>query len=238
MDWSARQLPALSSAGVAVQWLDMDQVDTTASRFEALSPDELTRARKFATTRLASHYRIAHAFLRDRLAEKTGINAAAIRYTTNHWGKPALPEAHCQFNLSHSDNLALLGIGNTSPIGVDIEKFRTFETKELRSLARTIMTAAEQTELDALLNGSAESSAATASQAFLTAWTRKEACVKALGLGLSFGVENLQVGLTGQTRQIAIPADSASGRPLIRMTLSSHQINATAVCSLAVTDPA
>ncbi len=222
--------------GITLQLLDLDSVPASAERFDSLSSDESDRANRFVTDRLATHYRLAHAFVRDALAAHTGLRAEAIRYETNAWGKPDLPARECRFNLSHSDHLALLGISADTPLGVDIEKLKIFEADELRSLARTIMTPAEQASLNQLLDTSGTQAARVGSTAFLTAWTRKEACVKALGFGLSFGVETLQVGLDHNRQIIDIRADDASKRPASRLVLESIAIENRAICALASVD--
>ncbi|MEN9452828.1 MAG: hypothetical protein RLZZ369_1887 [Pseudomonadota bacterium] len=101
----------------------------------------------------------------------------------------------------------LIGLHHRQIIGVDIELHHTIH--EIEALARQNYTAAEwaavQTSLDPL-------------DAFLTCWTRKEACLKALGSGFSIepGRFETGVGKLNQTVLIKTP-----DKELCAMTVSS-----------------
>ena len=104
------------------------------------------------------------------------------------------------FNLSHSGHVALIGVSEQGEIGVDIELRRPIT--ELSDLARRNFTAVEISELSACADD------AQALTAFLRGWTRKEACLKALGSGLSIAPETFTVGLDESPRRVDIATDA------------------------------
>ena len=85
------------------------------------------------------------------------------------------PDVH--FNISYSGDCGIIGISTEHEIGVDIERERPVaDVSELTSLCF-----AEDERVDA-------------EQAFLLAWTRKEACLKALGRGLQIRPDRVRCG--------------------------------------------
>ncbi|RZI95440.1 MAG: 4'-phosphopantetheinyl transferase superfamily protein [Variovorax sp.] len=149
-----------------------------------LSAEEHARAARFVFARDRSRYEAAHGALRHLLASSTGLAPNAVRLVPGALGKPRLAdECGIEFNLSHSQGLALIAIGH-APLGVDVEWLRPFD--DWRALAAAHFTAAEQTVI-------AKQPAAAQSHEFLRFWTRKEACLKALGLGLSIDTRTVDV---------------------------------------------
>ena len=87
-----------------------------------------------------------------------------------------------EFNWSHSGDLALVALARGCALGVDIERFG----KDRRSLeiARRFF---DPAEADAL----ARLEPAARDRAFIKLWCAKEAVLKAVGEGLSFGLARL-----------------------------------------------
>jgi len=105
------------------------------------------------------------------------------------------------FNVSHTGNVALIGIGVSLPrgerIGVDIE--RTDRPVNADRLARKFLTERERAAL-ATLDSDARR------QQFLRLWTCKEAMSKATGDALSAPYRLIDVALDGGLRLRAGPA--------------------------------
>ena len=218
-------MPDLPAGVAQLRCLDLDKLDTAALDETPLSERERARADRFVTATLRRRYIGAHLFLRHVLANACGTGPAQLVFDENEWGKPTLadyPRIH--FNLSHSQQMALLGISTVAPIGVDIEHVKRWADDELQSLSKTIMTASEQR---ALQNHPAPA------QALITAWTRKEACVKALGLGLSYGVQTLDVGLSPTPCQITAAANSESLLVACQLDLSTIEGPRNTIASVA-----
>lgn len=105
--------------------------------------------------------------------------------------KPALMTASGQlnrpdlrFNLSHTRGAALIGIGVGLELGIDIEWHRPMN--DLDALARSVMS---DTEMEQWLILKPEDR----TRAFYHLWTRKEAYLKAIGLGLYRDLQEVTV---------------------------------------------
>lgn len=123
---------------------------------------------------------------------------------------PSLPDVH--FNLSHARDHVLIAIARGQPLGVDLERVdRRIATADL---ARRFFSSSEADALDAL-------PAEAQSLAFLRLWTCKEAVLKALGEGLSFGLDQIvfQLDSSGLPTGIAEVAAAAGPRESWRLAL-------------------
>lgn len=122
------------------------------------------------------------------MAEYLGMPPAALAFATNPHGKPELePNTNLHglvFNLSHSHDQLLLGLAWRRKLGVDVEKIRPGVATE--DLARATFAEQELQVWQAL-------APAQQALAFFTTWTRKEAYLKALGLGLQVPLRDFAV---------------------------------------------
>lgn len=172
--------------------LDAPAPDAAATA--RLCAHEHERARRFVFERDRLRYLHAHVALHRLLAQALGRSDDTTRplpLAQRPSGKPWLPTApRLRFNLSHSGDTAVVAISTAAEVGVDVELPRP--VPEALALARAHGTPAEQQALAAL-------PAAAREQAFLQLWTRKEACLKALGTGLALDPNLLDVGLSGDT---------------------------------------
>jgi len=177
----------LSGAGVQ-WWLHRLDRSPTEEELATLSRTEIDRARRFAFERDRRRYLAAHCALRARLAASTGLPAQALRFAEGPHGKPRLQDAPgCAFNLAHSEDLALIGIDTDgTEIGVDVEVLRTIDDAE--PLAQRLFTPGEYLSWAALPQPARKAG-------FLRLWTRKEACLKAVGAGLSIAPASVPAGL-------------------------------------------
>ena len=192
-----------------------------ASWRSTLSRAELQRAARFAFEKDRLRYEAAHGALRELLAPNAQRRAGDLRFEAGPFGKPGLADVPgLEFNLSHSQDLAVVAIGG-EPLGVDVEVPRTVD--DLWALSEAHFTEAEQ---DALARVDTSSRA----EAFLRCWTRKEACLKALGLGLSLDTRTLEVGLgDGSGTAMAVDAGPHGG-----LSVQSFMVGPSAVAALAV----
>ena len=155
-----------------------------------LDTAEKERARRFYFERDRRRYSVAHGVLRTLLGAYLHMDARSLRFITNAYGKPALdPDLQTdqlQFNLSHSHELALLAITRRREVGVDVEYKRS--DIEYDELARHSFSPFEQKRLRAL-------PAEMKNAGFFACWTRKEAYIKARGMGLSLPLDLFDVSL-------------------------------------------
>lgn len=172
----------------------------TADALNSLSDDERARAARFVFEHDRRRFLAAHAALRQRLAARTGVAAAALRFVVGPFGKPGLDGVRCSFNLSHSQDLALIVMAPDGEIGVDVECLRP--VPDAHALAEQHYTAAER----AALHGAGPLGR---DRAFLMGWTRKEACLKAIGSGLSVEALAVDAGLHGERRVVLVETGCA-----------------------------
>lgn len=206
-------------------------IDSEASAADAawstlLSAEERAQADRFHFERDTRRYRASHAALRTLLSQATGVPAPELGFVQGAFGKPGLArsDAPC-FNMSHSGGWALIAIGGTVPIGVDIEVPRPMD--DLHALAERNFTPAECEAL-------AASPGPRQLETFLRCWTRKEACLKALGSGLSVEPGVFAAGVEPGLRDTHI--DVAGQR--CRMSVVSLALPVQAQAAVAWLSPA
>jgi 4'-phosphopantetheinyl transferase len=121
---------------------------------DSLSPEERERAARFRFEEHRRRWIAAHVALREILSTYTND----VQFVIGENGKPSLANGAVHFNLSHSGDLAVIAVSDHE-IGVDVEQIRDDFDYE------SIAPAANRDE-------------------FYREWTRKEARLKARGLGL------------------------------------------------------
>lgn len=157
------------------------RTDAGPSALALFDNSERARHDRFHFESDRRRYRTAHFALRTLLAEASGIDVSAQRFSTSTFGKPVLAaRPDLGFSLSYAGDVAVVAIAAAQQVGVDIEQCRPIES--LDALAASVFTGNERTSLRA-------HSGAARDLAFLRGWTRKEACVKASGAGLSASLD-------------------------------------------------
>lgn len=167
-------------------WLVTVRGAPLAAAWTLLSAREQQRALRFATPQFRGRYVTAHAALRILIEAYFGIVANRQTFSTTDFGKPKLtgyPDVQC--NLSYSGDRVLLGVAPGAEIGLDIERIRMIS--DATDLMEVYFTTREKSLFRA---GSPDSLAFH--RDFLTIWTRKEACLKAVGQGLNFYLDTLE----------------------------------------------
>jgi 4'-phosphopantetheinyl transferase len=159
--------------------------DVPAQLRSLLSADELERAARFHFDRDRNRFTVGRAKLRLLLAGYLGLDAANLNFHYGPAGKPELPPPGPPFSVSHSAGLMLIAVGGPGRLGVDIEEIRPRTQSD--SLAG-FFAPAEEAAIRALPLDLRE-------RAFFACWTRKEAWLKGLGDGLSFGLERFEVSV-------------------------------------------
>jgi surfactin synthase thioesterase subunit/phosphopantetheinyl transferase len=157
-----------------------------------LAPDEQARAAHFLREQDRARFVASRAALRAVLAGYAGLPPECCRFGYTAHGKPFLlgPPAltRLQFNLSHSDDLALVAVACDRPVGVDVERIRP--EVDVPGVGRLVFSQAERHALDRVPR-------ADRLAAFFDLWARKEAYLKCLGLGFSGSPGQVTVGPAG-----------------------------------------
>lgn len=168
-----------------LEWRRPEAADAAqlAAWLALLSPGEQARAARFQAAEDRHAYIAAHALARQMLASASGLPAAALRFAAGPAGRPepdpALGLAGLRFNLSHARGLVACALALEDDIGVDVEALA--RGARVAALADRFFAPEEAAALAAL-------PAAARPEAALCLWTLKEAFVKALGVGLPFGL--------------------------------------------------
>ena len=164
--------------------LDADQERVVALQ-RLLSAEELQRANQLRFDRDRRRFVVSHGLLRLILSGYSDVDSHKLQFNQGPHGKPALSTGS-EFNLSHSNELALIGITTTAPLGVDVEFVR--EVGDAEGIARRFLSKSEQADLLGLPRDQWPA-------AFFSCWTRKESYLKALGYGLSVPLDDFTVTL-------------------------------------------
>ena len=192
-----REEAALPVEGIRLWLVDLDEPAPEEAR-PWLSASEQERSTRFVFARDARRYRVAHVALRRLLFLYGGV-PAGVEFEIGAHGKPRLAGGEgCGFNLSHSGAVALIGIGPGEGIGVDLEVLHDID--DVWPLAEQNFTMGEYEALRRTPN-------VDVARAFLRGWTRKEACLKAVGSGLSIAPASFEAGLCAQSRIAALTTE-------------------------------
>jgi 4'-phosphopantetheinyl transferase len=154
----------------------------------AVTADEREQASRFRWDTHRRRYVTGRGRLRRLLAGYLGIEPLAVPLTTNAHGKPMLddPSLPVRFNLAHSEDIAVYAVTRDRDVGVDVE--RIDPTVDVDGLARRTLSATEHAAIEQLAGDDR-------TDAFFRLWTRKEAVLKATGVGLSAGPRNVDVSV-------------------------------------------
>lgn len=167
-----------------------------------LSSEERERAEGFATERLTTRFTLCRAWVRIILAEYLAAPPQELQFRHTRFGKPYLiddgHEARLKFNVSHSEELAVLAVSWDQEVGVDVETIRPI--MHLDQMARRCLGPREIQAYHA-------AEGADRSELFLRYWTHKEAYLKATGMGLQIPLESVEfdVGGKGPKRVLCHP---------------------------------
>lgn len=182
----------LGAGEVHLWWGRTDAVETLDALGGWLSEDEVRRSERFRRERDARAFVFRRAFLRAILAAQLGCRPRELVFAQGASGKPLLaaPASALRFSSSSSGTCVLVALTAAVELGVDVERLATLprDPEELSRLAARVLTARERAEFAALDEPARR-------HAFLRAWTRKEALLKALGVGLAREPDTVEVGL-------------------------------------------
>lgn len=191
--------PRSPAAGLEIQAGEVHvwsvQLDPSPEEVErlgrSLSADEWERAHRFRFEKHRRQYVVGRGALRTLLAAYLGTRPEAVRFRYGPRGKPFLdsPPASAtdlQFNLSNSDEMALVGFVRGPEIGVDVEYLKPMPDCE--QISERFFSESERKVLREIPGRAKE-------EAFFNCWTRKEAYLKAVGEGLAAPLDSFDVTL-------------------------------------------
>jgi 4'-phosphopantetheinyl transferase len=174
---------------------------------ETLSSNESERASRFHFERDRNRYIAGRGLLRAALGKYVQLPPAEVPLVYGPNGKPLLQTGGnpttLHFNLTHSQNLALLAVTRAAQIGVDVEAVRPLS--EAHELVDRFFSARESAAFESVPE-------AQKPVAFFNLWTRKEAWLKATGEGIGHLLNKVEVSfLPGEPAQLlTLPQNSKS----------------------------
>lgn len=172
------QHPTLAEGEIHIWRIELDAAADVQSS-EILSPDERVRAERLKIPLVRARFVAGRTALRRLLGSYLGIMPQTVHIQYASHGKPEIANANrggLQFNLAHSDSLALLAVLHDHPIGIDLEKLRPITNSNAEYIASTAFTPAERDALAGVSDDAYQIG-------FFRCWTRKEAVMKAHGDG-------------------------------------------------------
>ncbi len=151
-----------------------------------LSEDEWERAARFRFPVDRNRFILARAGLRRIVAAYEGTDPAEISFEYSTHGKPGLrtTKENIKFNVSHSAERGLVACTRGMEVGVDIEYLQ--RNLDVDDLARRFFSEKEIGKLRDL-------PADIRRLAFFRCWTCKESYLKAVGKGISLGLDQFDV---------------------------------------------
>jgi 4'-phosphopantetheinyl transferase len=223
-DARSAAVPPLRDGCCQVWWTRPAAADD--SRLLGLLDDaELARHGRLLREEDRARFLAAHALARILAARHTGVRPRAIAWAA---GAPhvkprfAGAAAALEVSLSHSAERVVVAISRGVEVGVDVE--RVGAAPEEDSLAESVLGANELRELSAV-------APPLRAAAFCRYWTRKEAVLKAAGVGLS--VEPELIAVTPPGRPAGLVSWSGPARPARAVHLYDLAVEAGYAAALA-----
>jgi 4'-phosphopantetheinyl transferase len=184
---AGRRTASTTCAQIVLRWLSLDGSPEDVARWVSLlSPDELERARRYRSSRDRDRFVAARAQLRLVLGSLLDTAASEIALAYGPSGKPFLADGGLEFNLARRGAVALVAVTRNEHIGCDVERVR--REPPVDGVAEQFFTSDEVQQMRPL-----DESARV--PAFFRGWTRKEAFLKANGVGLAGGMGSVEVTL-------------------------------------------
>jgi 4'-phosphopantetheinyl transferase len=153
-----------------------------------LDATERRRAARFRFDQDRVRYILAHAVWRIALGACLGVDPADVPLASAPSGQPRLQGTDLATSLSHSGGWVAVAVCVAATVGVDIECSPSRII--LDDLIATICTPAEAADMRLRAEPERE-------RALLTLWTRKEALLKAFGVGLAEAPASLPAAASG-----------------------------------------
>ena len=150
-----------------------------------LSPAEKKRAEAFRFQNDQIRYVQAHVILRRILSRYSGVDPGSIEFEAGLYGKPYLKnEQGLHFNLSHTKDYFAVALSLRGDVGIDIEK--QDDMNDMEDVAGQFMS---DEEFGAMRKLSRD----LRKPYFYECWVRKEALLKAAGIGLGADLRRISV---------------------------------------------
>ncbi len=153
-----------------------------------LTMNEKIRAEKFKIVEKKNQFIITRSVLRILLSIVMNKSYKKNDFFYGESGKPSIKELlnnkSIEFNVSHSENYALIAVTLSNKVGIDIQ-LMDFHIDH-KKLSKRYFSEQEYNELKKVHDDNK-------CDAFYRIWTQKESFVKATGYGLKFGLKHFSI---------------------------------------------
>lgn len=154
--------------------------------YEYLSDQEKSKAERFKSEADYNCFVSVHALLRIELSKLLGAKAKSIKIGESEYGKPFISGMDLPFSLSRTKNLFAFVVGHSNQfLGIDIEQIKP--EIDFMNISRNYFNVKEQ-ELILSFNNIDDQK-----RTFFEIWTRKEALLKAIGIGINTELSKVPV---------------------------------------------
>lgn len=175
-----------------------------------LSAEERDRAKRFHFESDRRKCIVRSGVRRAILSRYLSVPPAQIHFNATPYGKPSLAAPHdgsrLQFNSSDSGECALYAVALRREIGVDVEAVRPMP--DAVSLAKRFFSPGEQDSVHSLSGIERE-------RRFFRIWSRKEAILKTVGVGLSGNLQRFDVSTPAEFCAEWMPLQYDAGTPVM-----------------------
>jgi len=192
--FNLEEIPGLIPGKIDVWFFDIDRTPSEIDEFKAiLSSEERTRAKRFKFLNDRRRYVVQHGILRVLLSKYMKKEPQQVEIRTSLNGKPYVDSQDrgaIHFSASRSDEFVMLAFNCIDNIGIDIEKIRNIP--DILEIVERHFTHNEKKEILFCPE-------ASRLELFYKLWTRKEAVLKAQGLGLLTPLNCVNVAVSPDT---------------------------------------
>ncbi len=193
---------------------------------DGLSTHEQGRTGEYKLVADRERYIQAHLFLREVLSKYINVAPADIVFNYTTYGQPILVQMvrdePVHFNISYCGTWVMVGVAS-NPIGVDVERIRDIEDEDMDRLSQTLFSAAERRYLQ-LIDNLPEKR-----EYFFKVWTLKEAFIKGIGTGVSYGLQRF-TALPGMGSAAPVLLCNEKGWILKQLSMVDGYTAAIAIC--------
>jgi 4'-phosphopantetheinyl transferase len=187
--------PAIQPGACSVHFAELAELrQRREALHHLLDEKERERAARFKFEVDRERYILGHGWMRELLGHYTGVPPKDVAAERGRFGKPYLPDERLTFNLSDTKDAVVLAVALDLDLGVDVE---TVDRRvDHTAVGAHYFTPEEQEHI---------ARSDDAKRTFLELWTRKEAVLKASGVGIMDDLRSLRVDQAVNKLTIAHP---------------------------------
>ena len=199
--------PVVKFFGVSGEWAEPRWLGVI---IPWLSGGEQARADRFRQAIDRQRFLLGRGLIRALVGEHLQVDPADVVFAETAAGKPGIPGGEFEFNVSHSGDCILVAWSTGSEVGVDVEVMSSKTEASLSEIAGISFSADERAVL-------ATTPPVEKAAVFHRIWVRKEAIIKAEGVGLGgalqdFSVVCLEGGAVRWSEVVPYPGSARSWR--------------------------